>query len=106
MIDLMTDIVTTHITVALVLFLLGLYCVLSKRNLIKIVIGIEVMNKGVILNFITAGYYQNNLGIAQAIVVTVILIDAVVVAVLFALIVNVFRHNKSIFAEDAARLKG
>jgi len=46
------------------------------------------------------------LGIAQAIVVTVILIDAVVVAVLFALIVNVFRHNKSIFAEDAARLKG
>jgi NADH:ubiquinone oxidoreductase subunit K len=106
MIDLMTDIVTTHVTVALVLFLLGLYCVLSKRNLIKIVIGIEVMNKAVILNFITAGYYQNNLSIAQAIVVTVILIDAVVVAVLFALIVNVFRHNKSIFAEDVARLKG
>ena len=102
----MTDIVTTHVTVALVLFLLGLYCVLSKRNLIKIVIGIEVMNKAVILNFITAGYYQSNLGIAQAIVVTVILIDAVVVAVLFALIVNVFRHNKSIFAEDVARLKG
>ncbi len=64
------------------------------------------MNKGVALNFITAGYYQNNLGIAQALVVTVILIDAVVVAVLLALIVNVFKHNRSIFAEDVARLKG
>jgi NADH-quinone oxidoreductase subunit K len=102
----MIDLLTSHVTIPLVIFLLGLYCVLSKRNLIKIVIGIEVMNKGVALNFITAGYQQNNLGFAQAIVVTIILIDAVVAAILLVLIVNVFRHNKGILAEHIARLKG
>jgi multicomponent Na+:H+ antiporter subunit C len=102
----MTDLFSGYFVLSLVIFLLGLFCVISQRNLIKIVIGLQIMGKAVILNFITAGYHQNNSGIAQAIVMTAILIDAIVAAVLLALIVNMFRINMEILADKIARLKG
>jgi multicomponent Na+:H+ antiporter subunit C len=102
----MIDLFSGYFIVTIVIFLLGLYCVISQRNLIKIVIGIEIMGKAVILNFITAGFYQNNIGVAQAIVTTAIMIDAVLVAVILALVVNVFRLNRGILADQIARMKG
>lgn len=102
----MTDLFSGYFTLCFGILLLGLYCVIAQRNLIKIIIGIEIMGKAVILNFITGGFYQNNTGIAQAIVVTAILIDAVIVAVILALIVNVFRLKRGILADRMAQLKG
>lgn len=102
----MTDLFSGYFVLSLVVFLLGLFCIISQRNLIKIIIGIEIMGKAVILNFITAGYYQNNVEVAQAIVMTAILIDAIIVAVMLALVVNVFRVNRGILADQIARLKG
>lgn len=43
----------------LVLFLVGLYCVLRKRNLIKIIIGIGIMEYAVNLFFILIGYREH-----------------------------------------------
>lgn len=40
----------------LVLFLVGLYCVLRKRNLIKIIIGIGIMDYAVNLFLVLIGY--------------------------------------------------
>ena len=40
----------------LVLFSIGLYCVLRKRNIIKIIIGIGIMEYAVNLFFILSGY--------------------------------------------------
>ena len=102
----MTDLFSGYFMLSFVIFLLGLFCIISQRNLIKIIIGIEIMGKAVILNFITAGYYQNNVEVAQAIVMTAILIDAIIVAVMLALVVNVFRVNWGILADQIARLKG
>jgi len=102
----MTDLFSGYFVLSFMVFLLGLFCVISQRNLIKIIIGIEIMGKAVILNFITAGYYQNNVEVAQAIVMTAILIDAIIVAVMLALVVNVFRVNRGILADQIARLKG
>jgi NADH:ubiquinone oxidoreductase subunit K len=102
----MADLFSAYFILSFVIFLLGMYCIISQRNLVKIVIGIEIMGKAVVLNFITGGFYQNNSGIAQAIVVTAILIDAVIIAVVLALIVNVFRLTRGILADQIARLKG
>jgi multicomponent Na+:H+ antiporter subunit C len=40
----------------LALFMVGLYCVVRKRNLVKIIIGIGIMEYAVNLFFILAGY--------------------------------------------------
>lgn len=42
----------------LVLFSIGLYCVLRKRNIIKIIIGIGIMEYAVNLFFILIGYVK------------------------------------------------
>ena len=42
----------------LALFLVGLYCVVRKRNLIKIIIGIGIMGYAVNLLFVLAGYVK------------------------------------------------
>ena len=102
----MIDLFPGYFILSLVIFLLGLYCVVSQGNLIKIVIGIEIMGKGVLLNFVTAGFFQGNTGTAQAIAMTAILIDAVIAAVILALVVNVFRITRGILADRIAGLKG
>lgn len=43
----------------LVLFSIGLLCVLRKRNIIKIIIGIGIMEYAVNLFFILTGYVKN-----------------------------------------------
>ena len=102
----MTDLFTGYFLLSVVIFLLGLYCVISQGNLIKIVIGLEIMGKGIILNFISAGFFQNNTGVAQALVITAILVDAVLISVILALIVDVFRHKGDILADQIAGLEG
>jgi len=47
--------ITVYI-LCLALFSVGLYCVLRKRNLIKIIIGIGIMEYAVNLFFILTGY--------------------------------------------------
>jgi NADH:ubiquinone oxidoreductase subunit K len=101
-----TDLFTGYFLLSVVIFLLGLYCVISQGNLIKIVIGLEIMGKGIILNFIAAGFFQNNTGVAQALVITAILVDAVLISVILALVVDVFRHTGDIHADRIAGLKG
>jgi len=100
-----TDLFSGYFLLSVVVFLLGLFILISQDNLIKIVIGLEIMGKGVLLNFITAGFFQNNMGMAQALAITAILIDAVLVSVILAFIVNVFRHTKGILANRIAGLR-
>ena len=42
----------------LILFSIGLYCVLRKRNIIKIIIGIGIMEYAINLFFILIGYVE------------------------------------------------
>jgi NADH-quinone oxidoreductase subunit K len=90
----------------LILLGIGIFCLISRRNLIQLIIGIEVMAKAVCLSFILAGALQGNEQIAQAIVVTIILIEAVSTAVALALIVGAYRHTGSLDVNILKRLRG
>lgn len=48
----------TAYILCLVLFMVGLYCVVRKRNLIKIIIGIGIMEYAVNLFFVLTGYVK------------------------------------------------
>ncbi|MEW6040176.1 MAG: NADH-quinone oxidoreductase subunit K [Elusimicrobiota bacterium] len=41
---------------AILLFLIGLYCIMVKENLLKIIIGIKIMGYGICLFFVLLGY--------------------------------------------------
>jgi multisubunit Na+/H+ antiporter MnhC subunit len=75
------------LTVSGALFAVGLMCLIARANLVKMVIGLEILGKGVSLVFVTAGYLNGNVGMSQAVVFTLIIIEAVVAGVALALVI-------------------
>ena len=88
-----------------VIFMLGFICLIAMRNVIKLLIGTEVLTKGVSLALIASGYLQRNPYLMQTVVVTLIVIEVVVVAVALALVVNIYRRTGSLDIRRLAKLK-
>lgn len=89
-----------------VLLGIGIYCLVSRRNLIQLIIGIEIIAKAATLSFILAGYVQENEQIAQSIAITVILIEAISTAIVLSLIVAAHRHTGTLDVDILKRLRG
>lgn len=78
------------------LFCIGLYAVLTKKNAIQILIGIELMINAAILNFVAFGRYDKLNGGGQLFALFAIVLAAAGVAVALAIILNVYRQYKTI----------
>jgi NADH-quinone oxidoreductase subunit K len=88
-----------------ILFLLGAGCVMARRNLIMILIGVEIMlNAGGIV-FIGASLRWGALA-GQGFVLFIMAVAASEVAVGLALIIYVRRRTGSVDADDYTALKG
>jgi len=94
------------IAVIIMLFIAGLYCILVTRNLMRVLIGLELLTKAVTLLLIVAGYITGRGALAQAIVITLIEIEVVVIAVMAGVILSIYRHTGSLDAENIKSLKG
>ncbi|PRD54434.1 NADH-quinone oxidoreductase subunit NuoK [Sphingobacterium gobiense] len=96
---------THFLVVSACIFCIGLYAVLAKRNTIMILVGIELMINAAILNFVAFGKYDKiNYG-GQVFALFAIVLAAASVAVGLALILNVYRHFKTINPQDIHELK-
>lgn len=78
--------------IALLMFI-GFYCMLASRSIVRQLIGLEIVSKAAMLTVISAGALTANLVIAQALLITMIVIEVVVVAAGLALLVKNFRVN-------------
>jgi len=93
-------------TVGVILLLsIGIYCLIARRNLIQLLIGIEVIAKAVTLSFILAGFIQGNEQIAQSIVITIIFIEAITAAVFLSLVVIAQRHTGTLDVDILSKLR-
>jgi len=84
----------------------GLLGLLAKKNLIKLFIAIEVIGKGVSLMLLGTGFAKASILTAQALVITYIVIEVSLVATALALIINIYRHTRSLDVRRLAKLKG
>ncbi len=76
-------------------FAVGLACLISRTNLIKIVIGLEFLGSSVSLVIIASGYIAGDVAVSQAVVFTLITIEAVIAGVALALVIVAKRTWKS-----------
>jgi len=67
------------------LFAIGIACMVARSNLIKMIMGLEFCGKGACLLFIAGGYAAGHTGVSQAVVITIIAIEAVIAGVALAL---------------------
>ncbi|MDD3136481.1 MAG: NADH-quinone oxidoreductase subunit K [Methanoregula sp.] len=73
--------------IACALFAIGLACLIARRNLLKMVMGLEFLGNGVSLLFIVGGFLAGDVGLSQAIVFTLIAIEAVIAGLALALVI-------------------
>ena len=90
---------------AAILFLLGAGCTVARRNLIMILIGVEIMLSASGLAFVGAAMHWQQLD-GQAFVVFIMAVAASEVAVGLALIVYSHRRTGSVNANDYDLMKG
>jgi NADH:ubiquinone oxidoreductase subunit K len=71
---------------------IGLYALLAVRNLIKMIIALQIMVKGVLVAFILAGRLRGDMALAQSMALTIIVSDTIVAVIGLALAVQIRRH--------------
>ena len=84
----------------------GFYTLLFKRNLIKLVIALQILVKGVMLAIIVAGMTSNRINLAQSLVITVIVADTIVAVIGMALAVQVRRQLGTLDVAELSKLRG
>ena len=103
----MNGIPLTHILfVSFALFFIGVFGFLTRRNMITMLMAIELMLNSVNINFIAFNKYLFP-GKLEGVFFTIFIITiaAAEAAVAIAIIINVYRSNKSVDADEADTLK-
>ena len=107
---------------AIILILVGLYGALMKKSLIKIVIGLSIIDSGLHLLMISIGYIKNGTApifsgegfvtagnmvdpVVQALVLTAIVIGFGVTAVALSLVIRLYRHHGTLKIDEIKNLK-
>ncbi len=103
----MNDIPLTHILfVSTALFFIGMYGLFTRRNMITMLMSIELMLNSVNINFVAFNKYLYP-GQLNGIFFTIFIITiaAAEAAVAIAIIINFYRSHYSIDVEDSGEMK-
>ncbi len=84
---------------------IGLYGLLITRNLIKVVIALQVLVKGALLAVVAAGTASGKINLGQSLAVMVIVVDTVVAVIALALALQVKRRMGTLDVKELATLK-
>ncbi len=84
---------------------IGLYALLISRNLIKIVVGLQILVKGAMLALIAAGQLAGQAEVGESLALTVIVADTIVAVVGLALAVRVRQHFGTLDVRALSTLK-
>ena len=96
-----------YLLVAAALFCIGTYAVLSRRNAIAILMGVELMLNAVNINLVAFWRYSAPAQMAgQAFTAFVLVIAAAEAAVGLAIIISVYRQRNSVVVEEVDSLRG
>ena len=96
-----------YLVSAVVLFIIGLYCLMFKRDMVRLLIGVEILFNSANLLFIifsrqVTGFVDP---FAHSIVMMAIVLDGTVIAVGLAMVLSVFKHYKTIDIRKLRRLR-
>jgi multisubunit Na+/H+ antiporter MnhC subunit len=90
----------------IMLFIIGLYYMLVTYNLIRVLIGLEIIVKAVTLLLVVAGYMTKHIALVQALIITLIVIEAVLITVAIGVVLGLHEKNDSLDTRRIRNLKG
>lgn len=90
---------------AAVLFSIGVYGVMSRRNLVAVLCSVELMANAVNINLVALSYYNGAL-LGQAFALFSIALTVAEVSVGLAIVILVYRNRQGIDIDELSDLKG
>lgn len=95
-----------YLILAAGLFCLGLYGVLARRNMVAILMSVELMLNAININLIAFWRYLDAAQVTgQVFAIMVFAISAAEVAVGLALVISLYRRRKMVIAENVDLMK-
>jgi NADH:ubiquinone oxidoreductase subunit K len=95
-----------YIITAPLMFLIGIYAVINTRNIIAVIIGLEIMTKGATIFLAAAGFFAGRQNLMEPLIITVIVLEVVVIMVACGYIVNIAKAYNSIDTKNITKIKG
>lgn len=94
-----------YLVVAAILFALGLYTVLTRRNAISILMGVELILNSANINYVAFSHYSTGNVEGQIYALFVIMLAAAEAAIGLAIVLAIFQIFHTIDVEAAQTLK-
>lgn len=94
-----------YMVLAAILFSIGTYGFLVRRNIIIMFLSIELMLNAVNLNLIAMSHYMDSL-VGQTFTFFIITVAASEAAIGLGLVIVLFRNKKSVYVDNINELKG
>jgi NADH:ubiquinone oxidoreductase subunit K len=95
-----------YLVLSAIIFSLGVYGVLARRNAVLILMSVELMLNAVSLNFVAfAAYLDPNAVIGAVFAVFIITVAAAEVGLALAIVIRLFRLKSTSNVDEAAVLK-
>lgn len=85
---------------------IGFYGLMVCRNLIKIVVALQILVKAALLALMAAGNLNGQINLSQSMALTVIVADTIVAVMGIALGVQIRRRIGTLDVRELSRLKG
>jgi NADH-quinone oxidoreductase subunit K len=94
-----------YLVLSALLFALGVFTILSRRNAIVILMGVELILNAAALNFVAFGRYVTTGFSGQLMAIFVIVIAAAEAAVALAIVLAIFRNFQTVHVNQVDRLR-
>jgi NADH-quinone oxidoreductase subunit K len=95
-----------YLVVSLAVFSLGLYCVLTRKNALGILLGVELVLNAANLNYVAFNRYAAAGYDGQVFAIFVIMLAAAEAAIGLAIVLGIYRSFHTIDVEAIDRLRG
>lgn len=96
-----------YVGLSAIVFLIGIFGALTRRNIVGILMGVELMFNAANINLAAFNRYLQPSGVAgQALAVFIITIAAAEVVVGLALVLSIYRGTETVYVEEYNLLKG
>ena len=94
-----------YLVVSAILFAFGIFAVVTRRNAILVLMGIELILNSANINFVAFARYGGMKLDGQAIAVFVIILAAAEAAIALAIVLNIYQRFNTVNVDEVSRLK-
>ena len=102
----MTLLFTMFLIATALMLLVGFYSLIVTRNLLRVLLSVEILTKAITLMMIGVGYMTGKMAVAQSFVITIITVEVMILVVATGIVFGVYKQNGGLDTRELNNLRG